>query len=112
MFCNQCEQTSKGTGCTQVGVCGKEENVSGLQDLLTHALQGLSIVAVEARKAGITDASVDRFTAEATFACLTNVDFDPARFDTWIRKTVQLRNDLKAKLEAAGGSVASDAEAL
>lgn len=112
MFCNQCEQTSKGTGCTQIGVCGKEENVSGLQDLLTHAVQGLSIVAVEARKAGITDASVDRFTAEATFACLTNVDFDPARFDTWIRKAVKLRNDLKSKLEASGGSVSSDAEAL
>ena len=112
MFCNQCEQTSKGTGCTEIGVCGKKENVSGLQDLLTHALQGLSIVAVAARKAGITDASVDRFTAEATFACLTNVDFDPARFDTWIRKTVQLRNDLKTKLESAGGSVASTGEAL
>ncbi len=112
MFCNQCEQTAKGTGCTQVGVCGKEENVSSLQDLLTHALQGLSIVAVAARKAGITDASVDRFTAEATFACLTNVDFDPARFDTWIRKAAQLRNNLKAKLEAAGGSIATDAEAV
>jgi len=112
MFCNQCEQTAKGTGCTQIGVCGKEENVSGLQDLLTHAVQGLSIVAVEARKVGITDDSVDRFTAEATFACLTNVDFDPARFDTWIRKAVELRNNLKAKLEAAGGSVASDSAAV
>jgi hydroxylamine reductase len=112
MFCNQCEQTAKSTGCTQIGVCGKDENVSALQDLLTHALQGLSIVAVAARKAGIVDTSVDRFTAEATFACLTNVDFDPARFQTWIKKTVQLRNDLRAKLEAAGGSVDSDAPAL
>ena len=112
MFCNQCEQTAKGTGCTQIGVCGKDENVSGLQDLLTHATQGLSIVAVEARKAGITDEAVNRFTAEATFACLTNVDFDPARFDTWIRKAVQLRDELKSRLEAAGGSVSSDAAAV
>ena len=70
------------------------------------------IVAVAARKAGIVDAAVDRFTAEATFACLTNVDFDPARFETWIKKTVQLRNDLRTKLEAAGGTIDSDAAAL
>jgi hydroxylamine reductase len=112
MFCNQCEQTAKGTGCEKVGVCGKTNDVSALQDLLTHALQGLSIVAVEARNVNIIDAEVDRFTGEATFACLTNVDFDPARFDTWIRKTVQLRNALKTKVEAAGGSVTSDAATL
>lgn len=112
MFCNQCEQTAKSTGCTQIGVCGKPDNVASLQDLLTHALQGLAIVAVAARKSGIVDAAIDRFTAEATFACLTNVDFDPSRFETWIKKTVQLRNDLRAKLESAGGTVDSDAAAL
>ncbi len=112
MFCNQCEQTAKGTGCEKIGVCGKGEDVAALQDLLTHATQGLAIVAVEARKNGIVDTAVDRFICEATFACLTNVDFDPTRFDNWIRKTVQLRNDLKAKVEAAGGSVDSDAAAV
>ena len=112
MFCNQCEQTAKGTGCEQIGVCGKSEGVAALQDLLTHATQGLAIVAVAARDKGIVDNAVDRFICEATFACLTNVDFDPARFDTWIRKTVQLRNALRAKVEAAGGFVDSDAAAL
>ena len=47
MFCNQCEQTAKGLGCTKIGVCGKTEGVSELQDLLTYVLQGLAIVAVE-----------------------------------------------------------------
>lgn len=112
MFCNQCEQTAKGTGCDKIGVCGKSEEVAVLQDLLTHATQGLAIVAVEGRKQGIVDNAIDRFICEATFACLTNVDFDPARFDAWIRKTVQLRNDLKARVEAAGGRVASEAAAL
>ncbi|MBM1004334.1 MAG: hydroxylamine reductase, partial [Desulfofustis sp. PB-SRB1] len=74
--------------------------------------QGLAIVAVAARKLGIVDNAVDRFICEATFACLTNVDFDPARFDTWIRKTVQLRDALRVEVEAAGGSVESDAAAL
>jgi hydroxylamine reductase len=112
MFCNQCEQTAKRTGCEKIGVCGKNEDVAALQDLLTHATQGLAIVAVAARKLGIVDNAVDRFICEATFACLTNVDFDPARFDTWIRKTVQLRDALRVEVEAAGGSVESDAAAL
>ncbi len=111
MFCNQCEQTAKGIGCTVVGVCGKTENVAALQDLLTYAVQGLSIVAVEARKNGITDNATDRFTAEAIFACLTNVDFDSKRFQTWINKTVALREELRGKVKAAGGNVDFEAAA-
>ncbi len=106
MFCNQCEQTAKGTGCTKVGVCGKTEDVAVLQDLLTYALQGLALVAVEGRKVGVVDQAINRFTAEATFACLTNVDFDPARFEKWINTTVQLREELKKKVAAAGGKLA------
>ncbi|MCB2217333.1 MAG: hydroxylamine reductase [Desulfobulbaceae bacterium] len=112
MFCNQCEQTAKGIGCEKVGVCGKNEGVASLQDLLTHALQGLAIVAVAARKVGIVDPAVDHFTAEATFACLTNVDFDPARFETWIRKTVELRDSLRARAEGAGATISNDTPAL
>jgi len=112
MFCNQCEQTAKGGACTKIGVCGKNEKVAGLEDLLTHAVQGLSIVAVAGRKVGVVDNAIDRFTCEAIFACMTNVDFDPARFATWIKKTVQLRDGLMAKVEAAGGSVDSTAAAL
>ncbi|MDA3971080.1 MAG: hydroxylamine reductase [Desulfobulbaceae bacterium] len=112
MFCNQCEQTAKGIACTTIGVCGKDEKVAGLEDLLTHAIQGLSIVATAGRKVNVTDNKVDRFTAEAIFSCLTNVDFDPARFETLIRETVTLRDELKGKVEAAGGSVDNPAAAL
>lgn len=105
MFCNQCEQTAKGSGCTKVGVCGKTDSIAGLQDLLTYAVQGLSLVAVEGRKVGVVDNAVDRFAAEAIFACLTNVDFDPARFENWINITVKLREELKGKVKAAGGKV-------
>ena len=105
MFCNQCEQTAKGTGCTKIGVCGKNEDVSNLQDLLTHAVQGLSLVAAEGRKVGVVDGGVNRFTAEAIFSCLTNVDFDETRFEELINKTVQLREEMKQKVEGAGGNV-------
>jgi len=104
MFCNQCEQTAQGKGCTKVGVCGKKGEVAVLQDLLTYAVQGLSLVAVEGRKVGVVDNAVDRFTAEAIFACLTNVDFDPARFQNWIGTTVTLREGLKEKVKSAGSN--------
>jgi hydroxylamine reductase len=105
MFCNQCEQTAKGTGCTKIGVCGKSGDVAALQDLLTYAVQGLSLVAVAGRKVGLIDNDINRFSLEAIFACLTNVDFDPLRFQTWINKTVKLRDAFKVKVKAAGGSV-------
>lgn len=105
MFCNQCEQTAKGTGCTKIGVCGKTGDVAALQDLLTYAIQGLSVVAVAGRKVGLNDNAVNRFSLEAIFACLTNVDFDPVRFQEWINKTVELRDAFKEKVIAAGGSI-------
>ncbi len=105
MFCNQCEQTAKGAGCDKIGVCGKQPDVAALQDLLTYALQGLALVASEGRKVGVVDNAVDRFTAEAVFSCLTNVDFDPARFQVLINATVAHRETLKGKVSAAGGNI-------
>ena len=104
MFCYQCEQTAKGEGCTQIGVCGKTNEVAVLQDLLIYATKGLSLVAVEARKAGINDDAVNRFTCEAVFSTLTNVDFDPQRFVQLIDECVKLRDGLKAKVAAGGNA--------
>jgi hydroxylamine reductase len=103
MFCFQCEQTSKGEGCTKIGVCGKQPEVAALQDLLVYATKGLSQYAVEGRKVGVSDPEVDRFTAKALFSTLTNVDFDPARFVELINETVKHREALKEKVRSAGG---------
>jgi len=54
MFCNQCEQTAKGIGCNIAGVCGKNEEVADLQDLLIHGLQGLALFAQEGRKKALS----------------------------------------------------------
>ncbi len=105
MFCNQCEQVSKGGGCIKIGTCGKKPDVAALQDLLVHALKGLSLYAVEGRKIGITDAEVDEFTVSALFSTLTNVNFDPERFVTIINKCIELREKLKENVKAAGGKV-------
>ena len=55
MFCYQCEQTAKGTGCTVMGVCGKSAEVSDLQDLLIHATKGIAMAAHRARELGAAD---------------------------------------------------------
>jgi hydroxylamine reductase len=103
MFCYQCEQAAKGEGCTVLGVCGKNAEVAALQDLLIYSLQGLSQVAVEGRKVGVSDREVNVFTVEAAFSTLTNVDFDPERFVKLINRCVELREGLKNKVKAAGG---------
>ncbi|OGR24155.1 MAG: hydroxylamine reductase [Desulfobacca sp. RBG_16_60_12] len=105
MFCYQCEQAAKGEGCTVLGVCGKNAEVAALQDVLIYSLQGLSLVAVAGRTVGVSDRDVNAFTLEAAFSTLTNVDFDPDRLVQLIRKSVQLREQLQAKVRQAGGKV-------
>ncbi len=104
MFCYQCEQTAQGTGCTVQGVCGKQPDVAALQDLLLYSLMGLSEVAVEGRRVGISNPEVNAFTVKAAFSTLTNVDFDPARFKSLIDQAVAWREKLKAQVAAAGGT--------
>ncbi len=105
MFCYQCEQTAKGEGCTVLGVCGKKPEVAALQDLLLFTLMGLSQVAVEGRKVGISDRDVNVFTVQAAFSTLTNVDFDPNRFLELIHQAAEKREQLKEKVKAAGGNI-------
>ena len=108
MFCNQCEQTIQGSGCTKAGVCGKDHETASLQDLLTFAVRGLSQVAVAGRKVGVNDADVNRFTLKAIFSTLTNVNFDPDRLQSLIKETVEKREELRLKVEGAGGNCQSD----
>ena len=84
MFCYQCEQTAKSVACTVKGVCGKEDEVAALQDLLVYALKGLSLVAAEAEPEGIVPSDTYPFLAEGIFVTLTNVNFDPEAIAGWI----------------------------
>jgi hydroxylamine reductase len=90
-----------------MGVCGKTPEVATLQDLLVYTLRGLSQVALEAEKVGVKDEQTSVFACEALFATLTNVNFDPDSIISYIRKTVELRDQLKKKLQAAGATVAA-----
>jgi hydroxylamine reductase len=103
MFCFQCEQTAKGEGCTKIGVCGKQPDVAALQDLLIHAVKGISKVALAGKKVAVYSGDANKFTCEAIFSTLTNVDFDADRFVALIKEAVRLRDDLKVKVADAGG---------
>ncbi|MFO0842806.1 MAG: hydroxylamine reductase [Gemmataceae bacterium] len=76
MFCNQCEQTQNGRGCTEIGVCGKDADVQSLQEILLYGLKGMAAYANHARRLGKTDEAVSAFIEEALFATMTNVNFD------------------------------------
>ncbi|HWP96841.1 MAG TPA: hydroxylamine reductase [Syntrophomonadaceae bacterium] len=117
MYCNQCEQTTKGIACTTRGICGKDEQTAALQDLLTTSLKELSVRAEAASSRGLLPREVNRFVLEALFATLTNVNFDPERIADYIRKargwTEQLQKLLKEEGgNAAGGPDTSNLEVL
>jgi len=76
MFCDQCEQTALGKGCTVSGVCGKNEDISSLQEILLYGLKGIAAYAFHARELGGVDQEVDGFMHEALFKTVTNVSFD------------------------------------
>ncbi len=99
MFCYQCEQTARCTGCTTYGVCGKDPDTSALIDLLIHVTKGLGQYAHNARLCGATDDSVNLATAEALFSTVTNVNFDPLRLAGVIRQTVAARDKAKSIYE-------------
>ncbi|TFH21729.1 hydroxylamine reductase, partial [Candidatus Bathyarchaeota archaeon] len=100
MFCDQCEQTAKGQGCTVAGVCGKTPEVATLQDLLIYKLRELSQLVIQAGKAGLKDEKTSLFTVEALFSTLTNTNFDPEAIVAYIRKTAELQQQLQKKLQA------------
>jgi hydroxylamine reductase len=102
MFCFQCEQAAQGTGCTKVGVCGKQPDVAALQDLLVHALKGIAFWAHEARKQGKKDIEIDRFMLDGLFTTVTNVDFDAKAIAKLLRQAAQIQN----KARTLAGTVA------
>jgi hydroxylamine reductase len=81
MYCNQCQQTAKGVACTVKGVCGKDEDIQSLQELLIYGLKGIAAYAYHCRILGYKDEEVDAFMHEALFKTLTNVDFSSE--DMW-----------------------------
>ncbi|NLX48346.1 MAG: hydroxylamine reductase [Methanospirillum sp.] len=115
MFCYQCEETVRGTGCTTRGVCGKDEVLAGLQDVLLYVARGIAHRDLAAREAGGAGSDEARhILIDALFMTITNVNFDPEVFRDEIRRAVALRDALPpagpGAPDAATWTPASDAD--
>jgi hydroxylamine reductase len=97
MFCYQCEEASKGEGCTVVGMCGKPADVANLQDMLIWSLKGLSFWLLKGKEMGIIDEEKDLYVAEGLFSTITNVNFSASRITEYIDKALKLRDEAKDK---------------
>ena len=98
MFCNQCQETAKNTGCTINGVCGKREETANIQDLLVFACQGLAFANIEARKKGIDTNTESRYITNSLFMTITNANFDDKAIIQAIKNCIKYRDDLKSKV--------------
>ena len=94
MFCYQCEETARGTGCTVKGVCGKEDHTAGVMDVLIYICKGISARNVAAMAKGGGNKDAGAFITEALFATLTNTNFDDDRLKGMITKAVAIRDAL------------------
>ncbi len=101
MFCFQCEETARGSGCTVRGVCGKTAEVAALQDLLIYLLKGISVWGQLAREVGVEDTETGDFIAQGLFTTITNVSFDPASLVELGQEALRRRDALRARFEAA-----------
>ncbi|MGI6420745.1 MAG: hydroxylamine reductase [Syntrophomonadaceae bacterium] len=105
MFCFQCQEASKNTGCTVRGVCGKSEILAKMQDLLIYTLKGLAFYVQKGRIRGVEDSRIDHFTMDALFMTITNANFDPNRIVEKIKSGLTLREELRQKLGAIDGPI-------
>jgi len=105
MFCFQCQETAKGTGCTLAGVCGKKDDVANMQDLLVFVTKGISFFATRMRELGIDNSESGKFIVDSLFMTITNANFDYDRFVTRVREGLKLRDELKDKFLKAGGTL-------
>ncbi|MBU1219077.1 hydroxylamine reductase [Myxococcota bacterium] len=90
MFCYQCQETAKNTGCTMRGVCGKTEETSNLQDVLLDVLKGLARAITDSKKNPSQEQGL--FIANALFATITNANFDSQRIINLISEGLAMRN--------------------
>lgn len=104
MFCYQCQETAKGTGCTLAGVCGKNAQTARMQDLLIYVTKGLSVVTTRLRGEGKqVSKEVNHLVTVNLFTTITNANFDRDAIETRIEKTLSVKEELLQKLTDKDG---------
>lgn len=98
MFCYQCQETAKGTGCSVMGVCGKTPEVSNVQDLLLFVTRGIAVYNSELRKQKKASAIADKFIVDAMFISITNANFDFEAIKDKVKEGLKLKSELATTL--------------
>lgn len=100
MFCYQCQETAGCTGCTRVGVCGKQPDVAAMQDLLVYVTKGLSAVTTALRAQGeAVEGEINHLITLNLFTTITNANFDKEAIEARIRDTLAVKEKLLARVE-------------
>ncbi|EXG87491.1 hydroxylamine reductase [Clostridium sp. ASBs410] len=94
MFCYQCQETAKNTGCTIKGVCGKNEEVAKLQDLLVYSVKGISEIVVKTKTNAAELHTINHEVLTSLFITITNANFDADAIEKQIVKVLGLRDQL------------------
>ena len=97
MFCYQCQEAAKGTGCDIRGVCGKSEEVAKLQDLLIYTLKGISQIVVKAGYKADELGGLNYEMLSSLFMTITNANFDGDAIEAQIKKMLSARDQLREK---------------
>ncbi len=95
MFCYQCQETARGKGCTVRGICGKDAELAGLQDLLIYTLKGISEIVIRGKFDISALDSTNYEVLSSLFMTITNANFDDGSFEKKINKMIDLRDELR-----------------
>lgn len=106
MFCFQCQEAAKGTGCTIKGVCGKSDDLANTMDLLIFAMKGMSVYSSALRKEKkYENPIVNKFIFDGLFMTITNANYDKKVFTDRITRALELRNNLREECKKQGVTV-------
>ncbi|MGQ1788125.1 MULTISPECIES: hydroxylamine reductase [unclassified Saccharicrinis] len=108
MFCYQCQEAAKGTGCTIKGVCGKTDEVAALQDVLLFVTKGVAHVNTIAANNDLANDKAYKYMIDALFITITNANFDGGKIEAKINEGIALRDALKKELAEKGIEVSND----
>ncbi len=100
MFCYQCQEAAKGTGCEVKGVCGKTPEVANLQDLLIYTVKGISDIVVKGGMKPEDLGDINEVVLDSLFKTITNANFDAEAIKKQIRKNIEIRDGLAQKVTA------------
>lgn len=101
MYCFQCQETAKNTGCTVRGVCGKPEDTANLQDLLIYVLKGIAVYAEKLAELGVRDRELGLFVAKSLFATITNANFDNEHITRYMQEGLERKEAVREQFLAA-----------